>query len=84
LVPVACSRFPKILQVRAAFFYEGAPGKHLTPDGVRKAVSPAYVTDFLATSEGLALITAFTRIKAPKLRRCIVHLVKQSTASSKN
>jgi transcriptional regulator with XRE-family HTH domain len=65
-----------ILQVPLDFFYEGAPGKHLTLEGARKAVSPAYVTDFLTTSEGLALIRAFTRIKDAKLRRSIVHLVE--------
>jgi hypothetical protein len=27
-------------------------------------------------AEGLALIRAFTRVKAPKLRRCIVHMVE--------
>ena len=39
--------------------------------------SPAYVTDFLATSDGLALVKAFMRIKKPKLRRRIVDLVKE-------
>jgi hypothetical protein len=35
------------------------------------------VSDFLATSDGLALIKAFTRIKEPKLRRHIVNLVEE-------
>jgi transcriptional regulator with XRE-family HTH domain len=65
-----------ILQVPVAFFYEGAPNQHWQPDGGTDAVTPAYVTDFLTTSEGLALIRAFTRVKAPKLQRCIVHLVE--------
>ena len=30
-----------------------------------EAPSPAYVSDFLATSEGLALTKAFMRIKEP-------------------
>jgi hypothetical protein len=34
------------------------------------------VTDFLATSDGLALTKAFMRIKEPVLRRCIVKLVQ--------
>ena len=41
------------------------------------AASPAYVSDFLATSEGLALTRAFTRISDAKLRRSIVDLVEQ-------
>jgi len=35
------------------------------------------VSDFLATSEGLALTRAFTRIHDSKLRRSIVDLVEQ-------
>jgi len=35
------------------------------------------VTDFLATSEGLALVKAFTRIKEAKLRRSIVRLAEE-------
>ena len=66
-----------ILQVPVAFFFEGAPSLHSQPDGLREAPSPAYVSDFLATSEGLALIKAFMRIKESKLRRRIVDLVEQ-------
>ena len=64
-----------ILQVPPAFFFEGAPGQ--TASGLSEAPSPAYVSDFLATSDGLALVKAFTRIKKPKLRRKIVDLVQQ-------
>ena len=42
-----------------------------------EAPSPSYVSDFLATSDGLALTKAFTRIKDGKLRRRIVDLVEQ-------
>ena len=42
--------------------------------------SPAYISDFLATSEGLALTRAFTRITDAKLRRSIVDLVEQIAA----
>jgi hypothetical protein len=35
------------------------------------------VSDFLATSEGLALTRAFTRITDAKLRRSIVDLVEK-------
>jgi transcriptional regulator with XRE-family HTH domain len=67
-----------ILQVPVAFFFEGAPslgGAH--GDGMKEAPSPAYVSDFLATSEGLALTKAFMRIKEAKLRRRIVDLVEE-------
>jgi hypothetical protein len=44
---------------------------------MEESPSPAYVADFLATSDGLALTKAFTRIKDAKLRRRIVDLVSQ-------
>lgn len=62
------------LQVPVTFFFEGAPGQSKL-DG--SAPSPAYVTDFLATTDGLALIKAFTQIKEAKLRRSIVDVVKE-------
>ena len=65
-----------ILQVPVAFFFEGAP---TTPqnEGMGEAPSPSYVSDFLATSDGLALTKAFMEIKEPKLRRRIVDLVEE-------
>jgi transcriptional regulator with XRE-family HTH domain len=66
-----------ILQVPVAFFFEGAPNLHGSGDGVKEAPSPAYVSDFLATSEGLSLTKAFMRIKEAKLRRRIVDLVEE-------
>ena len=71
-----------ILQVPVAFFFEGAPTVHPHSDGMKEAPSPAYVSDFLATSDGLALTKAFMRIKEPKLRRRIVDLVEQIAEDS--
>jgi transcriptional regulator with XRE-family HTH domain len=65
-----------ILQVPVSFFFEGAPSLAPHPEGMKEAPSPAYISDFLATSEGLALTKAFTRIKEAKLRRRIVDLVE--------
>src|SRR5947209_908848 len=48
-----------ILQVPVAFFFEGAPSVPSTPQAAETAPSPAYVTNFLATSDGLALTKAF-------------------------
>jgi transcriptional regulator with XRE-family HTH domain len=69
-----------ILQVPVAFFFEGAPvvaGEFEPVAGMQEAPSPAYVSDFLATSDGLSLTKAFMRIKDAKLRRRIVDLVQQ-------
>jgi transcriptional regulator with XRE-family HTH domain len=70
----------QILQVPVAFFFEGAPNVPSGPgrdSSLHEAPSPAYVSDFLATSDGLALTKAFTRISDSKLRRRIVDLVEQ-------
>jgi transcriptional regulator with XRE-family HTH domain len=66
-----------ILQVPVAFFFEGAPSVPGAPQAEGTAPSPAYVTDFLTTSDGLVLTKAFTRIKNAKLRRRIVDLVQE-------
>ena len=67
----------EILQVPVSFLFEGGPGGAIGGNGLSEAPSPAYVSDFLATSEGLALTRAFTRINDSKLRRSIVDLVEQ-------
>jgi transcriptional regulator with XRE-family HTH domain len=75
----------QILQVPVSFFFEGAPTNTNTVrvDGMTEAPSPAYVSDFLATSDGLALTKAFMRISDSKLRRRIVDLVEQIAVGDK-
>jgi transcriptional regulator with XRE-family HTH domain len=65
-----------ILQVPVEFFFEGAPSIPGAPKPEGPAPSVDYVSDFLATTAGLALVKAFTQIKDAKLRRCIVDLVE--------
>ena len=73
-----------ILQVPVSFFFDGAPNvPGQQPDGFSEAPSPAYVSDFLATSDGLALTKAFMGIKDTKLRRRIVDLVEQIAGDDK-
>jgi transcriptional regulator with XRE-family HTH domain len=75
----------QILQVSVPFFFEGAPaatGIRQAAQGSAEAPSPAYVTDFLATSDGLSLVNAFMCIEDPKLRRAIVRLVEGITAET--
>ena len=67
-----------ILQVPVPFFFEGAP--HVpgqTTGNGGAAPSPAYVTEFLASGDGLALTKAFMRIQKRELRRRIVDLVEE-------
>lgn len=80
---VSASRLQQIadiLQVSVAFLFEGAPGAALMADGFGETPSPTYAVDFLATSDGLALARAFTRITDTKLRRSIVEMVEQIAA----
>jgi transcriptional regulator with XRE-family HTH domain len=67
----------EILQVPVSFLFEGGPSGGANSGGFSEGTSPAYVSDFLATSEGLALTRAFTRISDAKLRRSIVEMVEQ-------
>jgi transcriptional regulator with XRE-family HTH domain len=64
-----------ILQGPISFLFEGAPMSGGS-SGLEEAPSFAYVDDFLATPDGVALMKAFTRIENPKLKRCIVDLVQ--------
>ncbi len=70
----------EILQVPVSFLFEGGPSGIARADGASEGTSPAYVSDFLATAEGLALTRAFTRITDAKLRRSIVEMVEQIAA----
>jgi transcriptional regulator with XRE-family HTH domain len=71
-----------ILGVPVSFFFEGAPGGEATAAGFAESGNPAYVSDFLATSEGLALSKAFMKVSDPKLRRRIVDLVEAMVAAA--
>jgi transcriptional regulator with XRE-family HTH domain len=68
-----------ILQVPVAFFFEGSPSPTGAPP-FGEAQSPQFVSDFLATSEGLALTKAFMALPSTKLRRRFVDLVEEMVA----
>ena len=64
------------LQVPVEFFFEGSPhvrGQHAAQTG---APSAQFVSDYLATLDGLNLTKAFTQIRNAQLRRSIVNLVE--------
>jgi transcriptional regulator with XRE-family HTH domain len=65
-----------VLQVPIPFFFEGLPAAKSTSKQIGDAASPAYVSDFLATSDGLSLVKFFMQITDPKLRRRLVTLVE--------
>jgi transcriptional regulator with XRE-family HTH domain len=64
-------RIADVLQTPVGFFFED-----LEAPGSTRAPAPSYVSDFLASSEGLALTKAFMTIRDNKVRRCIVDLVE--------
>ena len=77
---IRLQQISEILQVPVSFLFDGGPTGGVNADGFSEGSSPAYVSDFLATSEGLALTRAFTRITDAKMRRSIVELVEQIAA----
>jgi hypothetical protein len=78
---VSASRLQQIahiLQVSIPFLFEGAPPVAGQPKAADASPLPDYVSEFLATSDGLALMKAFTRLKDdPKLLRSTVNLVEE-------
>jgi transcriptional regulator with XRE-family HTH domain len=76
---VGASRLQQIsqaLEVPVAFFFEGAPALPGRLGPGSDGPAPVDVSNFLTTSEGLALTQAFMRIKDASLRRRIVDLVQ--------
>src|SRR5947207_14041304 len=77
---IGASRLQQIsqtLQVPVAFFFEGAPNLQGASDSTKDAPSVNYVSEFLATSEGLSLTKAFMRIQDARIRRRIVESVEE-------
>jgi hypothetical protein len=72
-----------ILQVPVSFFFEGAPPPPGRSQGLGEAPSPEYVTNLMASSDGLALAKAFVRIGNAKLRRRIVELVSEMAGKAR-
>lgn len=84
---VGASRLQQIatsLSVPPSFFFEGAPVPEDGGNSFAEPPSPAYVSDFLATSDGLSLTKAFMKVKDPKVRRRIVDLVESMVAEDES
>jgi len=70
-------QFSKILDVPISFFFEGAPEAEVRGGGKPKAkgaITPAYVTWFVSSRDGVKIMKAFHRIADRSLRRKIVDL----------
>ena len=65
------------LQVPIPFFFEGLPDPSNTAKPATGPAIPAHVSEFIATSDGLSLIRAYTQINRRNLREAIVALVEK-------
>ena len=66
------AQIAEILEVPVSWFFDGAGAKLRRSDGSENAID-----QFVATTEGVALVRAFTAIGDAKLRRAIVALVQR-------
>jgi hypothetical protein len=69
----------RILDVALPFFFEGTDEGSYKLDS--STPSHAYINEFTASSEGLRLVKAFTRIARPAIRHRIVMLRPQAERS---
>jgi transcriptional regulator with XRE-family HTH domain len=77
---VSASRLAELsraLEVPIEFFFDGLSGAQKPLPKNRSDSQQKLMHDFLASSDGLALATAFMRLPSPKMRRHIVQLVKE-------
>ena len=76
---IGASRLQQIsetFQVPVEFFFEGSPHTGGDNTVLTGAPSPQYVSNYLATADGLNLTKAFMQIPNATLRRSIVNLVE--------
>lgn len=77
---IGASRLQQIAQIMHApveFFFQDAPQVDPeTASGFSEGAAATYVSDFLATNEGVELNQYFLKITDPKTRRRVVDLVK--------
>jgi transcriptional regulator with XRE-family HTH domain len=72
----------KVLGVPVNFFFEGGPTQMGTTGGFAETSDNTYIADFATTAEGNQLLSAFSKIKEPKLRKKVLDLVIAMAATS--
>lgn len=65
----------KVLGVPVNFFFEGTQAESELISGISEAVTEPFSADFARSAEGIQLISAFQKIKEPKLRKKIIDLI---------
>jgi transcriptional regulator with XRE-family HTH domain len=73
-----------VLQVPAAFFFEGASNLLEARTPKNATASPDTFMDLMSTSEGLTLAKAFMKIPNMKVRRRIVYLVEELSGGKRH
>jgi transcriptional regulator with XRE-family HTH domain len=68
-----------ILGVPVSFFFEGAPGSNRAASQKTALPDMDFITEVLTTTEGQALVRAFSQIKDVRLKRRLVDLVELLT-----
>ena len=66
----------QILQIPVGFLFQGMQTSDNSNSGMAENDSPDYVTDFLASSEGIQLNKSFMNIPDPLVRKRIIDLLK--------
>jgi transcriptional regulator with XRE-family HTH domain len=70
-------RIVNVLQTPVSFFFEDPRESSAVSKDRRASPSPDYVSEFLTTSDGLALVDAFSQIEDRNVRRSIVRLAQE-------
>ena len=65
-----------IVGVPVSFFFEGAPDTPSLVSAPDQSHGMDYITKFTASSDGLELIRAFSKIKDRRVRRRLIHLIE--------
>ncbi|MGD2133117.1 MAG: helix-turn-helix transcriptional regulator [Maricaulaceae bacterium] len=67
-------RVAKVLQVPVGFFFEGLDS--VAADGFAEDDQTPLIDDFINSPEGVALASAFARIREPSVRRKLLELAR--------
>ena len=66
----------RLLNVPITFFFDGIPGQSATTNYVHDQIETENLIGFFASSEGIQLARAFTRVSDAAVRRKIVDLIQ--------
>ena len=66
-----------VLQTPVSFFFEDPRGSSAVSNERPGSPSPDYISEFLTTSDGLALVKAFSQIENATVRHNIVRLAQE-------